>query len=112
LSLQSGVEFVSERAPMLGRSRFQAAQGADGALARTLGSLHRLHQQVVGVGFPFVDSGSFANVHSPLHLTCVAVTVNINVSMFSHYFHKITKPMMKRNELDKNSGVFLRNSQK
>src|SRR5215471_5864401 len=91
---------------MLGGSRFQAAERADGALARTVGSLNGLDQQVVGVGFPFVDSGSFANVHSPLHLTSMAAMVNIKVHTFSHYFQEITKPPMKRNELDKNSGVF------
>jgi len=102
---------VSERAPVLGRSRFQAAERADGALAWTLGSLHRLDQQVVGVGFPVVEAGSFANVHWPLHVASAAITVDINLNTFSHYFQKITTPPMKRNELDKNLVVFFRNSQ-
>jgi hypothetical protein len=33
------------------------------------------------------------------------------LNTFSHYFQKITKPPMKRNELDKNLVVFFRNSQ-
>jgi len=36
----------------------------------------------------------------------MAAMVNIKVHTFSHYFQEITKPPMKRNELDKNSGVF------
>jgi len=66
---------------------------------------------VVGVGFPFVDAGRFANVHWPLHVALVAITVNINLNTFSHYFQGITQPPMKRNELDKNLVVFFRNSQ-
>lgn len=101
---------MCERAPLLGGSRFQAAERADGALARTFGSLNRLDQQVVGVGFAFVDSRSFANVHSPLRIALKPVTVNIKLNHFSHYFQEIAKPLLKRNELAKNLVGFSRNS--
>ena len=56
LPLQGGLDFMRQPRPVFGRRRFQAAQRTEGALAWASES-DRLDQQVIGVGFAFVDAG-------------------------------------------------------
>src|SRR6266404_2009881 len=73
LTLQAGLQAVSQIQPMLPRSRGQRAERADDALAGTLGGVLRLDQKKIGVGFALVSLGGFAQVHRTLHISSTPV---------------------------------------
>ena len=68
---------MSQRKPLLSRSRRETTERADGTLAWTFGSLYGLHEEVVGVGFTFINPNALANVHLPLHIPVIPGFVNI-----------------------------------
>src|ERR1700730_10609742 len=69
LSLQAGLQAVSQIQPMLPGSGGQRAERADDALTGTLGGVLRLDEEKVGVGFALVSLASFSNVHRTLHIS-------------------------------------------
>jgi len=79
------LEFVRQSQPVFGRGRFQASQGANGALTWTLGGLDGFDKEVIGVRFAFVGPRRFPNVHWPLRLAFSHDNVKLNYSHFSHY---------------------------
>src|SRR6266566_326089 len=72
LSLQAGLQPVSQIQPMLPGSRGQSAERADDALTGTLGGVQRLDEEVVGVGLALVGLACFAEIHRTLHISSTA----------------------------------------
>src|SRR6266705_348764 len=72
LTLQAGLQAVSQIQPMLPRSRGQRAERADDALTGTFGSVLRLDEEEVGVGFALVSLDGFSEVHRTLHISSTA----------------------------------------
>ena len=48
-------------------------------MAWTFGSLYGLHEEVVGVGFIFINPNAFADIHLPLYIPIIPGYVNIKM---------------------------------
>src|SRR5487761_54867 len=75
LSLQTGLQAVSQIQPMLPRSRGQRAERADDALTGPLGGVVRLDEEEVGVGFALVSLAGFSEIHRTLQISHSFVTI-------------------------------------
>src|SRR5437773_10767505 len=73
LTLQAGLQSVSQIQPMLPGSRGQRTERADDALAGTLGGVLRLDEEKVGVGFALVSLGGFAVIQRTLYISYTTV---------------------------------------
>src|SRR4029453_53993 len=67
LPSQGRFDLTGQRVPLLEGPRRETAKRADGPLPGTLGGMHRLDQEIVGVGFPLGNFGRFSNVHRTLY---------------------------------------------
>src|SRR5712692_10911478 len=88
LPLQGRLELMCHAEPGLDRGGFETAERTDDALARSLGSLNRFDEEVVGVGLVFVAARGLTQIHSPLMIALHPVFVNADRTYFSHYFAK------------------------
>ena len=63
LAVQGRLQLVGQGQPFFWGCRGQIAQRANGSLAGSLGSLNRLHQQVVRVLLALVDATGFSDIY-------------------------------------------------
>src|SRR5215469_10643399 len=84
-------ELVGEIEPLLARSGAQVAERADGLLARPVGGLHRLDEDIIGIGLAFVAAHRAADIHVSLRTTKTSAgsreIFNILVTI-SHYYRQ------------------------
>src|SRR4029450_707483 len=66
-SIECGSWVTGQRVPLLEGPWRETAKRADGPLPGLLGGMHRLDQEIVGVGFPLGNFGRFSDVHRTLY---------------------------------------------
>src|SRR5208337_924128 len=86
LSLQAGLEAVSQVKPLLGGRRSETAERADDPLARTFGGVDGLDEEVVGVALALVILGGFADVHRTLDIRFHQPVSREIFNNIRHYF--------------------------
>src|SRR4029453_8405564 len=67
LPRQGRFDLTGQRVPLLEGPWRETAKRADGPLPGPLGGMHRLDQEIVGVGFPLGNFGRFSDVHRTLY---------------------------------------------